>query len=620
MNKILLVLMCLFVACSQPSGAPTPSPVPSVSPPAVAATTAAVTDEGEGAQHPPRAAKPFVPKPDPRSAEQIAYAACKRADGSWACSGIKPLMGSGGPQIPPPSWSVPGWWLDFANSTGCASDANSGTSGTCGGPGVGPLLTVGQLYARWGTHTPVLNPPSHVSTITVMSSQPAGSATADPWNNFQASAPDGLLYLTGTPIAVGAPFAAGAITQISRGNPGNDFQVAGMGAALKGQLVFDSSVAGGSYAWVDVAGATASLSQPFAAAGLTTPSNTPTFTVDGAAWTIGDTLQLYTVPTIYLDALQVITGTMSARGNSSGTAWVQWINFGDPAGGPGGGSPNSHVSIQSLGGLTLSMVSSDCDMLINGFAADLGGTAAQQQMVNCNFSAGSQILGSLFLVYGGTFNNNTTFSPLFQGAGIHNDTILHGSPNWYPGSDNYMYNVHLLGTMTIQAETATQLRAGTANGAVWGAGTLQVNQGGALVNRTGTTWTNTVLVNAMKLTSAGLTTGTVPAVGGTFTNNGVTQVDTAASCPGGTTAPCFPIGAPITWSLATVGGTPCLAGGPYFSAANTANNFFTKAATANCNDVYNWVAGPTAGVTITSAAIDQYGALYDAPSGARFTN
>ena len=189
MNKILLVLMCLFMACSQPSGAPTPSPVPSVSPPAVAATTAAVTDEGEGAQHPPRAAKPFVPKPDPRSAEQIAYAACKRADGSWACPGIKPLMGAGGPQIPPPSWGVPNWYLDFANSTGCASDANSGTSATCGGAGVGPLLHVSQLYARWGTHSPTLNPPSSQTVITVLSSQPIGSATTDPWGVLSRTHP-----------------------------------------------------------------------------------------------------------------------------------------------------------------------------------------------------------------------------------------------------------------------------------------------------------------------------------------------------------------------------------------------------------------------------------------------
>ena len=67
---------------------------------------------------------------------------------------------------------------------------------------------------------------------------------------------------------------------------------------------------------------------------------------------------------------------------------------------------------------------------------------------------------------------------------------------------------------------------------------------------------------------------------GTFTLNGVTQVDVAGA---------FPVGATIAWSIATVGGTPGTAS-PYFSAANTAGHFFVKSPTANANDVYNWKA------------------------------
>jgi len=58
---------------------------------------------------------------------------------------------------------------------------------------------------------------------------------------------------------------------------------------------------------------------------------------------------------------------------------------------------------------------------------------------------------------------------------------------------------------------------------------------------------------------------------------------------------------------------------PYFSAASTAGNFFIKAVTASCNDVYTWQAGPVS-VAITQANIDTYGSLTDLPSGARFTN
>ena len=61
--------------------------------------------------------------------------------------------------ISPLSWSVPNWYIDPANSIGCASDANSGTAATCTGgcsgttcpSGIGPIKTWGELNVhRWG--------------------------------------------------------------------------------------------------------------------------------------------------------------------------------------------------------------------------------------------------------------------------------------------------------------------------------------------------------------------------------------------------------------------------------------------------------------------------------------
>lgn len=40
----------------------------------------------------------------------------------------------------PPSWSVPDWYVDGSKTLPCTSDANTGTSATCGAPGVGPLV------------------------------------------------------------------------------------------------------------------------------------------------------------------------------------------------------------------------------------------------------------------------------------------------------------------------------------------------------------------------------------------------------------------------------------------------------------------------------------------------
>ena len=74
------------------------------------------------------------------------------AGGGWACPAVKrPLMATGQTPIIPPSWTVPNWYIDPQNTTTCASDSNSGTSATCGGAGIGPIVTYQELNVhRWG--------------------------------------------------------------------------------------------------------------------------------------------------------------------------------------------------------------------------------------------------------------------------------------------------------------------------------------------------------------------------------------------------------------------------------------------------------------------------------------
>jgi len=82
----------------------------------------------------------------------------------------RPRVGLAGPS----AWTVPAWWVDPGNASGCASDNNTGTSATCAAGGVGPLLTFGAIVARWGTLEPVLY---QNTTITFLSSQ---TSNADP--------------------------------------------------------------------------------------------------------------------------------------------------------------------------------------------------------------------------------------------------------------------------------------------------------------------------------------------------------------------------------------------------------------------------------------------------------
>jgi len=144
----------------------------------------------------------------------------------------------------------------------------------------------------------------------------------------------------------------------------------------------------------------------------------------------------------------------------------------------------------------------------------------------------------------------------------------------------------------------------------WGSFSLTANANAVIWNKNGAgTWANQALQTTGALKLGANTTGFTPAVGGTFTTNGVNQVTVSGT---------FPIAAPVSWDLTTLGTTPCAAGGPYFSAASTTGNFFVKAVTASCNDVYTWQAQPVS-VSLTTANLDTYGTLANTNGDGRFT-
>ncbi|MHB8387555.1 hypothetical protein [Metallibacterium sp.] len=539
MNKyvaLVLALACAVAACAT-SGKPTGAPDASIAP---ASATTAAPDDDRGVVRPPF--KAVVPKLDSRTPAQIASAACRRADGSWACAGIKPLMaaGSGTAGNCGPACTVPDWYFDFANGTGCASDANSGTSATCGGAGIGPLLTVAQAFSRWGTRYPTFNAPSHVTTLHLMSSQPAGSASADPWGVFGPSAPDGMFAMTGALVPVGSPFTIGAVTQISRGAAGTDFQVAGMpGAAAQGQLLFDSTIVGGSYCYIDsLAVSTATCTSPQAGAALTTPKNSTggIFVENGASWTgSSDTAQLYSVPSIFIDALLPNLGSMSAFGgtNTSGMTWLQSFDVADPSNTPG----TSTFTVRAGGLLTMSMVRADSAININlGDNASLALSIPNPSLAGCWFPQSGTFFGDPSF-YGGAVGTLGGSAVANGVVSLRNDVIMHGGPFFF-GFTN-AYDVHFAGgTTSVYPGASFVMRAATAP-SVWGATTFKVYQNAAAINRTGGLWANNMQVTTLAFNSASstsVTTGSGYAGSGVWTD-GITltsgNIDTgAAAGPG----------------------------------------------------------------------------------------
>ena len=102
----------------------------------------------------------------------------------------KPVLAAAPRPNPPPSWAVPNWYVDYGNTSGCASDQNTCTSSTCSGTGVGPCKTFGEIWARWGAVPPVL---LQATTITFVSPD-----NAEFYSFCPSYGPSGSLTFVGT--------------------------------------------------------------------------------------------------------------------------------------------------------------------------------------------------------------------------------------------------------------------------------------------------------------------------------------------------------------------------------------------------------------------------------------
>jgi hypothetical protein len=522
-KKTLAIGLALFVGawfvvsatCSTSSSHTSSSPAPAATLslstlPAAAAKSVPPQDEND--RRPAAPPKPVPARPDPRTPAQNAAAACTGPNGENRCPQVKRLLGepSSSP-IVPASWTVPNWYIDFANNLGCASDQNSGTSATCTGGcagsvctgGIGPLLTAGEwLQHRLGTRSPKFTPSTGTTTLTILSSQPSVS---DSFGNFSPDISAGMFVMQGVFLPVGSTFSAGAITQISRSSSGNDFKVAGMpGGAAAGQILYDSTIATvGSGCYIDsIAGGVATCTSPHTWSALTTPSVSYTATANGASWTAGDTLQLYTVPTIYADVVSAQSGGLSAS-LSLGNTWIQSLNFGDSYSSNGA----SITTIKTYGRTILSLVSFSSFVIIDGY--DNGGIAfIYPTVASCFAPYGAELIGGAD-VWGGSFNvNNANSTTIRDGALLNHDLILHGTTTVFIGW-NQVFNAHLAGTnVVVEPGGSLVMRAPPVAGVLWGAAQLQVYSAASVVNRTSPgTYTTEVLLGGLALTAFLTTTG-----------------------------------------------------------------------------------------------------------------
>jgi hypothetical protein len=180
------------------------------------------------------------------------------------------------PPITNPNWAVTAWFIDPANQTTCASDANNGTSATCGaaGSGIGPLLTVNELnYGRWGcignpTGCPILN---QATTITALSTEPTTMGEADPFIFRPLIGKQALVTLQGALNAT-TQIATGTMTLVSSKNRATNTNLVEtlVAGSSKGDLIVNATHPSRAIVRLQVAGNNYSIDQPMSGTGFAT--------------------------------------------------------------------------------------------------------------------------------------------------------------------------------------------------------------------------------------------------------------------------------------------------------------------------------------------------------------
>jgi hypothetical protein len=383
-------------ACTSSSPSSTPDAGPPV-PVAVPAAPAARISPIERARR--IAARPKPPT-DTRSDAEITQAACQGASG-WRCAGSKPKLATATTQpVFPSSWTVPNWFLDPNNGTGCASDNNNGTSATCGALGVGPLRTWGELNVhRWGClGNPIACPQLRQdTTVNFLSSQPDNS---DPvaftpllGNGATASIVGRLLSATSTTLT--------GVTPKNRSVGANSPLNVVFGAPITpgtNPLVQNNAVGKSSMAWVWTTTGAITMTQPLVPStigGTLAPAEVDT-------WAPTDPVQRWTLTQVNLVKVQPTVDNLSL-------SEVNLFHL------------NVHAYTANFDSLSLSgdaVVSQE-----SVFEKFITGPSAFLEFINCLLSGGGFFTGPTGWNGGGA---NKSGSIDIESLGINNPTFMDG--------------------------------------------------------------------------------------------------------------------------------------------------------------------------------------------------
>lgn len=242
-----------------------------------------------------------------------------------------PRLTNGGPTVPA-SWIVAHWWVDPANSTGCASDRNNCVSATCGGAGVGPCLDYSQIVSRWGTDGPRL---PQTTTITLLSNQSLG---VDPIT-FSGTLLNGSnLIFTGPLTHLPGPGAGAPTTMVldqtknrtlpATGAPGGGLLQVTFNAPVTPGVLVENTTAGKSsraFVYSVTGGNVAVMTQPIASPGA--PLTAPFTPAEVDTWATGDSVAGVQLVSVNVAAIHASGGQQSSSAFPLTGAMVQLVGL-----------------------------------------------------------------------------------------------------------------------------------------------------------------------------------------------------------------------------------------------------------------------------------------------------
>jgi hypothetical protein len=389
-----------------------------------------------------------------------------------------------------PALQVTDWYWDPVNGL----DTNSG--------GIGfPVQHFAEIIRRYGTTEPII-PYGQSVTVHQLSAQPANS---DPVFFEPKMSGGGQAVLLSTLVVLQSAFTGGTVTAKVKGGPGTRLQIASMpaGVAAK-QLVFNQTR--NSYAFVDsMAGQTATMQQPVAAAGITTV-NIPAPAEDNT-WTTGDTLIVYDCPLLNLASWDPVAVDENVGATKQSVGWVQFARIADSSG--------SAASVYGMRSRSVASVLSCCRVDARMVTSTQNGRSATGYLIGCTLaSALNQYGGQLTIFGGGVAAGVNANGGLIN---LQGDVTLHGTNSTALGGLLSITAAFNDGNWGMTAPGGFQLLAA---GAVWGSATVNLFPNAFGYNASGGTWVNAWLSSgAMQI--GGATTASAYGGSGAITD-GVT--------------------------------------------------------------------------------------------------